>query len=117
MYKKEAIYLWFNNGTIYQFSLINDLDKDDFVVDADDGEDENDEDFKPDVELKKSSPRKKSAPKVKTKKATVKSESNKYTCSFCSQDFVKRCDMRLHIRTEHTNVQCDECDKKCATPR
>ena len=23
----------------------------------------------------------------------------------------------LYIRTEHTNVQCDECDKKCATPR
>ena len=39
------------------------VDKDDFVVDADDGEDENDEDFKPDIELKKSSPRKKSAPK------------------------------------------------------
>ena len=43
--------------------MITYFDKDDFVVDADDGEDENDEDFKPDVELKKSSPRKKSTPK------------------------------------------------------
>ena len=46
-----------------QYPSINYFDKDDFVVDADDGEDENDEDFKPDVELKKSSPRKKSTPK------------------------------------------------------